>query len=623
MVTGLGTASDTDIVISSTFQDLKVTAIADGAFAADGPTSPETRITSVVIPDSVITIGESAFGYCMGLRSVTIGEGVTEIKRYAFGGCISLSNIIIPKSVTSIGDVAFEYCNKLIEVRNYSDLDIAIGEATNGYVAYYAKNVYTADETSKLTTTDDGFLFYDDDKECYLLGYNGDRSDLTMPEKSPSGKEYGIYQYAFIYCSGLMSITIPDSVTLIGEGAFGGCSGLTSITIPDSVTSIGNSAFYDCIGLTSVTIGRGVSSIGSGIFGGCNKLVEVWNYSNLSNGLISSNSYRIKNIYTTAEKSKQTITDDGFLFYEDDGECYLLGYNGNKTELTLPNQSPSGTEYKLYPYAFYYFAWLTSIVIPDGVISVEDYAFYGCSGLTKVIIGNDVTSIGDYAFDGCSGLTGDLKIPDSVTSIGDYAFDGCSGLTGDLKIPDSVTSIGEWAFCNCYGLTSITIPDSVTSIGAEAFHGCVGLEHIIVAKGNKVYRSEQDCLIEIESKTLITGCKNSVIPDSVTSIGRGTFYYCSGLTSITIPDSVTSIGYFAFSECSGLKSMTIGKGVTSIGQQAFAFCSELTDIQFKGTVKEWQAIKKDFSWNDSTGEYTITCTDGTIDKEGNVTYYNK
>ena len=141
-------------------------------------------------------------------------------------------------------------------------------------------------------------------------------------------------------------------------------------------------------------------------------------------------------------------------------------------------------------------------------------------------------------------------------------------------------------------MTSVTIPDSVTSIGIGAFAGCSGLMSIVVEEGNPIYHSDGNCLIETASKTLVVGCKTSVIPDdgSVTNIGWYAFSGCSGLTSITIPDSVTSIGESAFSYCTGLTSITIPDSVTSIGDWAFDGCTGLTEIYYTGNVAGWCGI---------------------------------
>ena len=324
----------------------------------------------------------------------------------------------------------------------------------------------------------------------------------------------------------------------IFQGAFSGCNGLTSVTIPNSVTSIGDGAFYDCNGLTSVHI-TDIASWCNIVFG--------------DNPLYYAHHLCLGEEEITDLVIPDTVTNIESAFY---------GCSGLNS-VTIPNSVRS-----IGNSAFAGCSGLTSVTIPNTVTSIGNYAFSGCSGLSSVTIPNTVTSIGNYAFSGCSGLSS-ITIGNSVTNIGVGAFSGCNDLAFAM-IPNSVTAIGSSAFYGCSGLASVTISNSVTSIGELTFSGCSALTTVTIP--NSVTSIGDYAFQYCSSLTSVT------IPNSVTNIGSYAFQRCSGLTSVTIGNSVTSIKDRVFQYCSSLISITIGSGVKTIGLEAFAKCPELSDV---------------------------------------------
>ena len=364
-------------------------------------------LTSVVIGDSVTSIGKRVFYNCSSLTSVAIGDSVTSIGEYAFVDCDNLTSVVIGDSVTSIGERAFFNCSSLTSLEipdsvtsigeyafcNCSSLTIYCEAASqpSGWASdWNVSNCPVVWDYNNNEVANDGYIYVMIDTIRYgikdgvamVTRQASNIQTATIPASiTYKGTTYNVTSIgedAFFWCESLTSVEIGDSVTSIGDSAFYWCSSLTSVVIPDSVTSIGDSAFDNCDSLTSIEIPDSVTSIGDYAFLSCESLTSI---------TVDENNTTYKSI-------------DGNL-YSKDGKT-LIQYAIGKTA--------------------------TSFTIPDAVTSIGNYAFYNCDSLTSIEIPDSVTSIGNSAFFDCSSLTS-VVIGDSVTSIGEYAFAWCTSLT--------------------------------------------------------------------------------------------------------------------------------------------------------------------------------------------------
>ena len=306
------------------------------------------------------------------------------------------------------------------------------------------------------------------------------------------------------------------------------------------------------------------------------------------------------------EKETRTISkkiSEGLIFaLNDDGLSYSVTDIGTCTDkdIIIPGTYEGLPVTAIADKAFYWCNLITSIRIPASVSSIGSQSFAICVSLRYIEVDENnkyYKSIdGDlYSKDGTilvryaiGKQDSSFTIPNSVKTISGYAFYRCIALTS-ISISNSVIDIGNNAFASCQSLTSLIIPDSVKTIGIEAFKGCKSIVSVVIG-------------------------------DSVTSIGNNAFNSCSSLATLELGDSVESIGLYAFCDCTSLTSVTMSDSVKKIDYRGFSGCSVLTNIKFDGTIAQWNSIDKGTIWSADTGYYTIYCTDGSIEKNGTITY---
>ena len=453
-------------------------------------------------------ICDEAFQWCDELSSIHLPNSVIEIGAMAFYECRELLEIVIPDSIRKIGSSAFDGCSLLVHI-DIPNSVITIGDAVfDGCCSL--KQIIIPESVKEI-----GNISF---RECCEL------ENVILPHSVSS-----IGYEAFYGCKSLKQISLPDSVTYIGERVFPGCDSLASIEIPNSVIHIGDGAFFGCKSLTSIYIPERVKEIGEDILSECSNLTSI-------------------------------IVDEHNTFYDSRDNCNAIIETKTNTLI----------------------AGCATTIIPKGVTKIAHQAFGG-SGLKTVVLPDGLVEIEQAAFCACAELE-TIIIPESVAIIGALAFCGCDSLTS-IKLPSSVENIEESAFWQCKHLSTIIIPHG----SKEKFERLLpGYGDLLVEQSvdnedlNGSFTDEHGVKYSSDMKILKRTPKEmsdySII-DGTKTIGDASFSNCESLVSVTIPRSVNDIGHYAFAGCKKIFSIIIPCGVKSIGDGAFMNCETLKSLR--------------------------------------------
>ncbi len=594
-----------------------------------------SKITDIVIPNSVNYIDDNSFRDCTSLTNVVLSDvDNLQIHANAFYNT-SLTTINIPSNVTYIGEYSLVGLRNLkaYNVSNdnlyYKDIDgVLFSKDGKKLIAYPAnkegsyiinKDVETigfgAFENSSLSN-----VTFEDNINLLTIGYRAFYDSKKLKEITIPSSVVSIDYYAFANCESLESFSFEKDNKLTGiyEGAFYNCSKLSNIIIPDSIVEISDFAFYGCKSLTKLPISENNNLKGiyqyAFAYTGITTLVVPDSVIDIDNYAFAGS--KLNKVYISNAKQKELVIGLG-AFYD----CNEL------KEITLPfiGKSFENDEISWLGYIFgagsseanntYVPESLKKVTINEGISKIGVGGFNKCENLEIINIPHSVVYISRYAFyettamyeltneiafddkfeDACfgKGISGELKIkngitilpsfakfknltyvsiPESITSIEPWTFEGCCNLKS-INIPNSIIDIGDYAFSGCTSLKNIKIPENVTSIKNGIFKNCYNLEKVEIPTGVTS--------IGEYAFNNCTSLKNIIIPDKVFSIGECAFSGCSGLTSISIPNSVTNINAFAFSGCSSLKYVNLSQNVKEIGRLAFYSCTSLQSIDIE------------------------------------------
>ena len=465
-VISIGNYAFRDCAIQSIKLPNSVTSIGTAAFAGC------KNLTSIIIPDSVASLGYSAFYDCSALTSITLSNNISSIDKQTFYGCTSLTSITIPTGVTSIGERAFQDCSNLTSIYFNGTLAQynAIFNGSNwnkntGDYTVYCSDVTVSKDGTITDTLGLQFKVNSDGTTCTLIdGRSVTQTEIVIPSTIEGLKVVAIDKNAFYGCTTLISITIPNGVTSLGDYAFQNCSNLKSISIPNSLTSFGYDIGYNCSSLESI------------IYDGT---CDQWGALTTSDWDDNSGNYIIYCTDGTMSKVGEIKLNNGLVYQVDvyGTACTLTsGVSTTQAEVVIPSSVAGYSVTAIGARAFQNCTTLKSITISNGVTSIGEYAFAGCAALKNVEIANSVTTMGDSTFQDCASLES-ITLSNSAKTIPQKAFYGCTALK-TVTIPEGVTTLHVHAFYGCTSLETIMLPRSLNTVGSYAFADSTNLRNL-------------------------------------------------------------------------------------------------------------------------------------------------
>lgn len=551
-----------------------VTDIGDFAFTGCG-------VITFEIPDTVKNIGKGLFAKCKQLTEVNFPISLTEIPDYTFYHCLNLTQYMVPEQVVQIGRCAFEGCFNLETVNLPEGLEVIDENAFNTKESNFStdewnsrKELVSISLPSTLTTIGD-FAF----RGCCF-------EKVVVPD---SVVNYG--GGIFDYCKNLKEVHLPKGLEKLN--GFEECTALETVKIPDTVKEISVTAFRNS-GIITMELPNGLEKIGDEAFYGCNNIEDIVIPKTVTNiGRIAfgwCENLKTITFCGDAPKEIQRVMGDNKHTLKND--AYYPANNATWTEEVMNKMGPDATwipygeeeivakgncgeklEWKLDSKGVLHISG--SGTMKNYTYKSEMPWFKYIDQINSVKVEEGVTSIGDYAFYGMPNMT-EIQLPKGLKTIGGYAFKNSTKLN-KVELPDTITKLGESAFYGCTGLTKINIPEGIYTVWAYTFKNCTNLAEVTLPS----------TLIKLDEAAFY-GCsslKEINIPKKVSIIGIYCFKNCNNLSSLTLPEALTSVREAAFYG-TAITELTIPKDVKTIGAYAFKNCTKLNNIQLPEALEK-------------------------------------